>query len=325
MKFPLFPDPASTGATQVDALYLSLTALSLFVLLIVFLPMAYCLLRYRRGHLADRTWPHISTLKIEVTWTVIPLVLAMGIFAWGARVYLDNEVPPRDTLEINVVGKQWMWKIQHLEGNREINELHLPVGRTVKLTLASEDVIHSFFIPAFRLKQDVVPGRFTTEWFRPTRVGDFHIFCSQYCGMSHSQMIGTVHVMEPAQYQAWLRTGAVGDTLAQSGAQLFRNLGCSGCHMGNSVVRAPRLEGLYSSLVPLADGRVVRADDKYIRDCILLPETQYVAGYPAVMPSFRGHLSEEELFQLIAYIKSLGDKRPLEAPPATPLTPGGAQ
>jgi cytochrome c oxidase subunit 2 len=312
MKFPIFPQEASTSAAQVDHLYLSLTAFSVVICAIVFLPMILFLFRYRRGHRANRSPLRISTLKIEVTWTLISFVLAMGMFAWGARVYFDVEVPPRDALEINVVGKQWMWKIQHQEGIREIDELHIPVGRSVKLTLGSEDVIHSFFVPEFRVKQDVVPGRFTTEWFKATRVGDYHIFCSQYCGTDHSRMIGTVHVMKPADYQAWLNRNTAGDTLAQSGAKLFRTLGCSGCHMGSSVVKAPRLEGLYGTLVPLADGRFVRADDKYIRDCILLPETQYVAGYPPVMPSFRNRIKEEELFQLIAYIKSLGDKQPEE-------------
>lgn len=312
MKFPIFPDQASTTAAQVDHLYFFLTAFSALICAIVFLPMIFFLFRYRRGHRANRSPLRVSTMKIEITWTLASFVLAMSMFAWGARVYFDIEVPPRDALEINVVGKQWMWKIQHPEGIREIDELHIPVGRAVKLTLGSEDVIHSFFVPEFRVKQDVVPGRFTTEWFKATRVGDFHIFCSQYCGTDHSQMVGAVHVMTPADYQAWLNKGSAGGTLAQSGAKLFRDLGCSGCHAGNSIVKAPRLEGLYGKLVPLVDGRIVRADDKYIRDCILLPETQYVAGYPPVMPSFRNRIKEEELFQLIAYIKSLGDKQPEE-------------
>src|SRR5437870_7621844 len=186
MKIPLFPDQASTSASQVDALYFFLIGMSLCFLALIFLPIIYFLFKYRRGNAADRSPLRIWTMKIEVTWTVIPLLLAMGLFAWGARVYFNMEVPPADALEINVVGKQWMWKTQHPEGNREINELHVPVGRTVKLTLASEDVIHSFFIPAFRIKQDVVPGRFTTEWFKPTKVGTYHLFCAEFCGTSHS-------------------------------------------------------------------------------------------------------------------------------------------
>jgi cytochrome c oxidase subunit 2 len=308
MKFPLFPVQASTSAGQVDALYFFLTGLSLFFVGIIFLPMFYFLLKYRRGNAADRSPWQISTIKLEVAWTVVPLLLAMGIFAWGARVYFNMEVPPADTLEINIVGKQWMWKVQHQQGNREINELHVPVGRTVKLTLASEDVIHSFYIPAFRIKQDAVPGRFTTEWFKPTKTGAYHLFCAEFCGTHHSRMIGTVYVMEPAQYQEWLVRGSAGDTLAQTGARLFRELGCSGCHLGNAVVRAPQLEGLYGKLVPLQNGQIVRADDKYLRDSILLPASQVAAGYETVMPTYQGHISEEELLQLVAYIKSLANQ-----------------
>jgi cytochrome c oxidase subunit 2 len=310
MKFPVFPPEASANAAQVDHLYLFLTAFSVFLMALVLVPMIWCLFKYRRGHQADRTPPRVSTTRIEVTWTVIPLLLSMGMFTWGARAYFNMEVPPADTLEVNVVGKQWMWKIQHQEGNREINELHVPLGRSVKLTLASEDVIHDFFIPDFRIKQDVVPGRFTTEWFRPTRAGQYHFFCAQFCGTDHSRMIGTVYVMEPAQYEAWLNRGNAHNTLAQSGAALFRELGCSGCHMGNSVVHAPRLEGLYGKMVPLQDGRFLRADDKYLRDCILVPTTQVVAGYQPLMPTFQGRISEAELFELIAYIKSLASQQP---------------
>jgi len=315
MSFPLFPEQASTTAGRVDHLYLALTALSVFVLALVFVPMLFFLFKYRQGTKADRSPMRISTMRVEVTWTVIPLLLAMGIFVWGAHAYYDLEVPPADAVEINVVAKQWMWKVQHQEGNREINELHLPVGQAVKLTLASEDVIHSFFIPAFRVKQDVVPGRFVTEWFRPTRVGQYHLFCSQYCGTDHSRMTGTVYVMTPAEYQDWLARGSLGNTLAQSGGRLFRTLGCSGCHEGNGPVRAPRLEGLYGKLVPLQGKQIVRADDKYLRDSILLPASQITAGYEPLMPTFQGHITEEELFQLIAYIKSLANQSPVRVRP----------
>lgn len=312
MKIPIFPDQASTMATQVDHLYFFLTAFSVLICAIVFLPLIFFSFRYRRGHRANRSPLRISTMKLEVTWTVIPLLIAMGMFAWGARVYFDIQVLPQDAMQINVIGKQWMWKLQHPEGNREINELHVPVGRNVKLVMGSEDVIHSFFIPEFRVKQDVVPGRFTTVWFKATRVGEFHIFCSQYCGKDHSRMIGTVQVMAPNDFQAWLHNSATGDTLAQSGARLFRELGCSGCHVGNGTVRAPRIEGLYGKLVPLQTGEIVTADDSYIRDSILLPNSQVAAGYAPVMPTFQNRITEEELFQLIAYIKSIGDKQPEE-------------
>lgn len=306
MSFPIFPAQGSTGAAQVDALYFFLTAASVFILACVFLPLIFCLFKYRRGRLADRSPLRVSTLKIEIAWTLLPFLLAMVMFAWGARAYFNLQVPPSDNLEINVVGKQWMWKVQHQQGRREINELHVPVGRTVKLTLASEDVIHSFFVPAFRVKQDVVPGRFTTIWFEPTKAGRHHLFCAEYCGTKHSAMIGTVHVMEPADYQAWLERGSVEDTLAESGARLFRALGCSGCHTGQGPVRAPWLEGLHGRLVPLQDGRVVRADDRYLRDSILLPNAEIVAGYEPLMPTFQNLISEEDLFLLIAYLKSLG-------------------
>ncbi len=314
MKFPLFPESASTTAWSVDLLYLALVALSLFFLALIFLPLTYFLFKYRRGQKADRRPVSVSTTAIEVTWTVVPLLMALGLFAWAADLYFILEVPPAEALEINVVAKQWMWKVQHQEGNREINALHVPLGRTVKLTMASEDVIHSFYIPAFRVKQDVVPGRFTTEWFQPTKAGTYHLFCAEYCGTDHSKMVGTVSVLEPAAYQAWLNQGSVGDTLAESGAKLFRELGCSGCHMGSSIVRAPPLEGLYGKLVPLQDGRILRADDRYLRDCILLGPAQAVAGYDPLMPAFQGRLSEEDLVQLIAYIKSLSNRTREELP-----------
>jgi cytochrome c oxidase subunit II len=310
MRFPIFPEPASSHAANVDALYFFLTGMSVFFLVLIFVPMIYFLLKYRRGHPADRSPLRISTLKLELAWTLFPLMLALGIFGWGARVFFDMQTPPADTLELNVVGKQWMWKIQHQQGNREINELHLPVGRTVKLTLASEDVIHSFYIPAFRVKQDVVPGRFTSVWFKPTRVGRYHLFCSELCGSDHSRMTGVVDVMEPALFQKWLLEGDPGDTLVQTGARLFRNLGCSGCHLGSTDIRAPRLEGLYGQTIPLKDGSMVRVNDKYVRDSILLPTAQVAAGYEPLMPTFQGHVTEVELLQLIAYVKSLAHQRP---------------
>jgi cytochrome c oxidase subunit 2 len=305
MKLPLFPEQASTAAPPVDNLYFFLIGLSLFFLLVIFGPMAIFLFKYRRGRKANRAPVRIATTRIEIIWTVIPLFLAMGIFAWAARVYFDIQVPPSDALEINVVGKQWMWKAQHQTGQREINELHLPVGRPVKLTLASEDVIHSFYIPAFRVKQDVVPGRFVTLWFEPTQVGAFHLFCAEYCGTEHSKMIGTIHVLPPPEYQAWLNRGTPGETLAQSGAGLFRTLGCSGCHVGNGPVKSPQLGGLYGKLVPLQNQQFVRADEAYLRDSILLPLAQLRAGYEPLMPTYQGRITEEELFQLIAYLKTL--------------------
>ena len=299
-------------AVQVDRLYIGLVLISALYLALIFLPMLYFLFKYRRGHKANRAPIRIKTWKIEILWTVIPFLMMLGLFGWAADLYYQIERVPAGGLEAVVVGKQWMWKIQHAEGNREINELHVPLGQTMKLTMTSEDVIHSFFLPAFRVKQDVVPGRYVTEWFRPTKTGTYHIFCAEYCGTDHSLMGGSIIVMNPADYQAWLDAGRPADTLAASGEKLFRQLGCSGCHMGSSIIRAPRLEGVYGKPVPLQGGPVVFADDQYIRDSILLPASQIAAGYANVMPAYAGRISEEELLQVIAYIKSLGDKQPPE-------------
>jgi cytochrome c oxidase subunit II len=311
MKFPLFPEQASTVAEQTDYLYWGLTCLSALMMLIIFIPLIYFLFKYRRGKPADRRPLHLPTNRIEITWTVIPTLLMMVFFAWGANRYFVIERSPPDAMEIDVVGKQWMWKIQHPEGNREINELHVPVGRIVKLTLASQDVIHSFFLPEFRIKQDVVPGRYTTEWLKASHPGTYHLFCSEYCGTQHSGMIGRVVAMEPAAYEEWLIRGQPGSTMIQSGERLFRELACSGCHTGPSVVHAPPLEGIFGKPVPLQGGDFVIADEGYIRDSILFPAKQIVAGYTNDMPSFQGRVSEEELLQLAAYIKSLANKAPL--------------
>ncbi|MDB6064253.1 MAG: cytochrome c oxidase subunit 2 [Pedosphaera sp.] len=297
-------------APKVDALYFGLVALSAVMLAIIFLPMFYFLYKYRRGNKADRSPLTIPTWRIEITWTVIPLFIVIGFYCWGSTLYFEIQRPPTKAMEINVIGKQWMWKLQHAEGNREINQLHVPLGETIRLTLTSQDVIHDFAIPAFRLKQDVLPGRYVTEWFKATRLGTYHIFCMEYCGNSHSAMGGDVIVMAPAAYQEWLAKGRPPETIVQSGERLFRVMGCSGCHVGNSQIRAPHLEGVYGKPVPLQGGQFVLADEKYIRDSILLPQSQIVIGYEPVMPTYAGHVSEEELFQLIAYIKSLGDKQP---------------
>lgn len=313
MTFPILPPQASKVAEATDNLYWGLLCLSAAVCLLVFIPIIYFLFKYRCGKPADRSPLHLPELKIELTWTIIPTLIMMAFYAWGAEHFFVIERPPPGGMEINVVGKQWMWKIQHPEGNREIDELHVPLGRIVKLTMTSQDVIHSFFLPDFRIKQDVVPGRYSSEWFQATKLGTFHMFCSEYCGTSHSHMIGHVIVLSPADYQKWLVKGAPGETLSQSGERLFRELGCSGCHSGSTIVRAPPLEGLYGKPVPLNDGEVVQADEAYLRDSILLPAKQIVGGYTNDMPSFTGKVSEEEVLELIAYIKSLSDTAPQPA------------
>lgn len=311
-KFHLFPPQASTTAHNVDALFFALTLISIFFISVVFFPILFFCIKYRRGSRADRANASSGSDLVEIGWTAFPTVMGLALFAWGAVDYFKIERKPDNALEVQVVGKQWMWKVQHAEGKREIDELHIPVNRTIALTMTSQDVIHSFFIPAFRVKQDVVPGKYTSEWFKPTRPGEYHIFCSQYCGTQHAQMIGRVVVMQPQEYEKWLKTGEQTESILRAGERLFRDRGCSGCHAPNSTVHAPLLEGLYRKPVPLADGTMVTADDQYLRDSILQPARQISAGYENIMPSFSGHLSEEEIMQLIAYLKAIGQE---EAPP----------
>jgi len=315
MNLPILPAAGSEVARQTDYLYSALLGLSALTMLVVFVPMICFLFKYRRGNKADRRPVQLPQTMMEVTWTVIPIMVFTGLFAWGANVYWTIERPPPDAMEIKVVGKQWMWKIEHPEGNREINELHVPLGRNIKLTIASQDVIHSFFLPEFRIKQDAVPGRYSTLWFNASRLGIYHLFCSEYCGAHHSAMTGRVIVMEPTAYQNWLTQGQPASTLAESGARLYRELGCSGCHDGSTVVRSPPLQGLYGKPVPLESRQIVMADEAYLRDSILLPAKDIAAGYTNAMPSFQGRLSEEQLFEVIEYIKSIGNASPNQSLP----------
>jgi cytochrome c oxidase subunit II len=307
-QFHLFPPQASTTAQQVDWLFFALTGVTLFFCTVVFVPILYFAIKYRRGSKADRSHAWSGSLLLESGWTLLPLLIAIGLFGWGAVIYFRMERPPPDALQVQVVGRQWMWKLQHAEGKREINELHIPVGQTVALTMTSQDVIHSFYIPAFRMKQDVLPGTYTSEWFKATTPGEYHLFCAEYCGTSHSGMIGRVVVMEPLEYEKWLNTGASTETTAVAGGRLFRERGCSGCHSANSQFHAPLLEGIYRKPVALADGSTTQADDPYLRDSILLPAKQISAGYENIMPSYAGQLSEEEIMELVAYLKSIGEQ-----------------
>jgi cytochrome c oxidase subunit 2 len=307
MEFPGFPIQASTVAGQVDLLLLVLIALSAFFTSIVVILIFYFGIRYRRGNRVDRSDPPTTSLKVEVAWILGLLVLAMGSYTWAAFIYFDISSPPSDAMEVYVVGQQWMWKFQHPTGQQEINELHVPSGRPVRLIMTSEDVIHSAFVPAFRLKYDVLPGRYTSLWFEATRPGEYHLFCTEYCGTQHSGMIGSVIVMEPRQYQDWLSGSQTGAPMAQAGEQLFTQLGCSSCHADTSEVRAPQLAGLFGQPVPLEGGGSVTADENYIRESILFPMRQIVAGYEPIMPSYEGRISEEQLLELVSYIKSLGD------------------
>jgi len=302
-NFPLWPDRASTVAGNVDALFVFLLIVSGMMCLLVFSCIIYfaARYRYRKGVPAEQIE---GSLPLELTWTIVPMFVFVAIFLWGAVVYFQERTPPRDASEVYVVAKQWMWKLEHAEGQREINELHVPVGRDIKLIMTSQDVIHSFYIPAFRLKQDVLPGRYTTLWFRATRPGTYHLFCAEYCGTQHSGMVGSIVVMEPAQYEAWLNSGSSAP-LSGTGEQEFSQLGCASCHRSEGLSRGPSLAGVYGRPVKLEDGRTVTADENYIRESILDPGAKIVDGYQPIMPTFQGLVSEEQLNALVAYVKSL--------------------
>jgi cytochrome c oxidase subunit 2 len=313
--FPLFPDQASTTARSVDVLMLFEMGVLLFFTAFICILILSFAVRYRRGARVNRSNPPTQNLVIEALWIGIPLTISLGMFVWGAVVFHEIYQPPPDASEIDVIGKQWMWYAQHPEGRGETNELHVPLGRPVVLKMTSQDVIHSFFMPAFRVKQDVVPGRYTSVWFRPTKIGKYHLFCAEYCGTNHSLMGGWVYVMDPADYEQWLQKTGPGPSMAQEGERLFVQHNCAGCHRGSQVVRAPALEGIYNSQVPIQEGtgkdakvHFVTADDRYIRDSILLPKSEVAAGYDPVMPSFKGQIPEEDLLKIMAYIKSIGRK-----------------
>ena len=319
-NFPLWPAGASTHALPVDLLYIFLVVLSVGTTLAIFAVIVIFSFKYRRRHGLEATPIH-GSLLLEITWSVIPLGIFLVIFIWGAVLFFDVRTPPQDATEIYVVAKQWMWKLQHVEGQRELNELHVPVGRNVKLIMTSQDVIHSFYVPAFRLKQDVLPGRYTTMWFRATRPGTYHLFCAQYCGTQHSGMIGQVVVMEPAEYQTWLSGGVPAGSLAQNGQTLFQQLGCSTCHRFDVQGRGPNLTGVYGKPVLLEDGRTVVADENYVRESILVPTAKVVSGFKPVMPSFQGQVSEEQLTSLVAYVKSLSQAPAAPADSSASLKP----
>ncbi len=290
-------------AHRVDALYIFLLIVAGLMALLVCTLIIYFAARYRRrpGIRAEQIE---GSNALEITWSVIPFLVFMVIFAWGAVVYFKERTPPADATEVYVVAKQWMWKVEHAEGQREINELHVPVGRDVKLIMTSQDVIHSFFIPAFRIKQDVLPGRYTVEWFHATKPGTYHLFCAEYCGTQHSGMVGSIVVLEPAQYEAWINGGPNGP-LSATGEKIFAELGCSTCHRSDVQGRGPNLEGVFGKPVQLEDGRTVTADENYLRECILDPGSKRVKGFQPIMPTFQGLVNEEQVNALVAYIKSI--------------------
>jgi cytochrome c oxidase subunit 2 len=304
-QLPLFPEQASNFAGSIDALMFFILVTSVFFSALITFVIFFCFVKYRRRSQTEVGVPMEGSATLETAWTVIPFLLAMVMFGWGARIYVDYRRVPQDTLDIYVIGKQWMWKLQQPDGRREINELHLPVNRNVKLIMASEDVVHDFFVPAFRVKMDVVPGRYSTLWFRATKSGRYHFFCSQYCGTNHALMGGWVTVMEPSDYAAWLSGSSGEASPVAAGEKLFQQFACNTCHLPDGKGRGPRLNGVYGSKVQLADGSSVTADDAYIRESILNPKAKIVAGYQPLMPTFQGLLKEEQILNLIAYVKSL--------------------
>lgn len=303
-NFPLWPVRASTTAGNVDALYIFLVVLSGLMSALIFTLILVFAAKYRKrpGHVAEQIE---GSTPLEIVWSVIPFCVFVAIFVWGAVIYFQERTPPRGAAEVYVVAKQWMWKLQHQEGQREINELHVPAGRDVKLIMTSQDVIHSFFVPAFRIKQDVLPGRYTIAWFHATKPGTYHLFCAEYCGTQHSGMIGQVVVMEPAQYEAWLGGGGATGSLAANGQTIFEQLGCSTCHRSDVQGRGPNLAGVFGKKVQLEDGRTVTADENYVRESILVPGAKVVSGFKPIMPVFQGLVSEEQMTALVEYIKSL--------------------
>jgi cytochrome c oxidase subunit 2 len=320
LQLQLTPPAASTEAAKLDTFFFFMVALCGSIALLIAVLVVYFAVRYRRRTPEQIALSGRSSRVLEIGWTVIPLGIFIFIFYWGAELYFSTTRAPVDSIPIDVVGKQWMWKFQHAEGQREINTLHVPLGRPVKLTVASQDVIHSFFVPAFRIHLDAVPGRYRTIWFQPTQVGTFHLFCSQYCGTQHSGMIGEIVVMPPDEYARWLTSSPEGST-ASEGEKLFRQLSCNSCHTGDASARAPFLGDLYGQTVSLQSGDTVRADENYIRESIVDPQAKIVAGYKPIMPTFQGRLDEEQLMQLIAFIRSLRAGRQQIPPVSNPAGP----
>jgi cytochrome c oxidase subunit 2 len=318
---PLFPKEGSTFAANTDLLLLLLLGLaSVFTLIVVGANLIF-IIRYRRRSSSDVP-PQISgSNRLEIFWIAVPTLLALGVFFVGARLYLDMATPPANTLDVYVVARQWMWKVQHPDGQEEIDELHVPVGQPVKLIMTSQDVIHSFFVPDFRMKQDVLPGRYTSAWFEATEPGRYRLMCAEFCGTQHAHMLGWITAMDPTAYQDWLATGAT-QSPASVGARLFQQFACVSCHRDDSLRRAPRLDGLFGQRVRLAGGETLVADESYLRESILNPGAKVVEGFQPIMPSYQGQIDEDQLLDLIIYIKSIGPSTPSQdrAFPVAPAT-----
>jgi cytochrome c oxidase subunit 2 len=318
-----WPERAALSSGREDAVFIFLLVVSGLMVCLIFGLIFYFATRFRRSK-GRKAVQIAGSLALESFWSIAPFFIFIVIFVWGAFVYFDEHTPPNGAMEIYVVAKQWMWKTQHIEGQREINELHVPVGRDIKLIMTSQDVIHSFYVPAFRVKQDVLPGRYTTMWFHAIRPGTYHLFCAEYCGTLHSGMVGSVVVMEPAQYEQWLAGGGAEGSLSATGQKLFQELGCATCHRFDTQGRGPNLVGVFGKPVLLDDGRTVIADENYIRESITTPAAKVVAGFKPIMPTFQGIVSEEQLVALVEYVKSLHQPQqsePVSNRPPVPTTP----
>jgi len=322
---PLFPEQASTFAWQVDSLYFYLVAVSIAFTVPIVLAIFIFAMKYRAKEKYGSGAEIHGSMVLETTWSIIPFIVSMTIFLGGAILFFEQYTPPENAMSVYVVGKQWMWKIQHESGQREINELHVPVDTDIKLIMTTEDVIHDFGLPEFRTKADIVPGRYTYLWFQATKPGKYHLFCQEYCGLNHSGMGGWVYVMEQKDFDAWLSGNASGQTPVEMGKDLFENkLGCASCHAGGPQQRGAKLEGLYMSTVHLTGGGTVVADDNYIRNSIENPASQVVEGYQPIMPTFKGQVTEEQLNALVAYVKSLTPGAPTSSSSAGSAAPSPA-
>lgn len=303
----LWPTAASAYALAVDYLIWSFTAVILLLTVPIFGTLIIFAIRYHHSRAdIDRKHAELRSAPFELSWIAVPFVVTMGFFVWGTVLFFRLHSPPDGALEINAIGRQWMWKFQHPGGQAEINTLHVPMGEPVRVTAVSQDVMHALYVPALRIKTDVLPGRTHQIWFEADRPGVYRLLCTEFCGTEHSKMGGYIEIMPQAEYQAWLERSGTDLSLAAAGEGLFRSYGCSGCHDVQAARRAPSLAGVYGNVVPLDDGSTVIADERYIRDSILLPRSQVAAGYRPIMPSFKGRIPEEDLLKLTAYIKSLG-------------------
>jgi cytochrome c oxidase subunit 2 len=316
-SFPMFPEAASRSAVEVDALSLTLLGITTVFSLGIAAAILFFMIRYWHNREVNRKSSHSNLLHwiVELTWSLGPLIILLAVFTWGAGIYIRAHQPPANALNVYVVAKQWMWKLSHEGGQREINTLHVPIGKPVRLTMISEDVIHSFYIPAFRTKQDVLPGRYSTLWFEPTKPGVYHLFCAEYCGTDHSKMIGTVIVQTPEEFARW-QANENTESLAQRGRRQVEASGCLQCHgRRDGPIVGPPLTGLYDRSVPLVGGEFVVADEAYLRRAILNPKSEIHAGFSNLMPSFEGQLTAEQILEITAYIRSIADATgPLAGP-----------